>query len=157
MAREAQDAREPEVHGWCSLRLRFDERELELLRGGEQVRGAALANTPRPEVLRTALTLAKAGRKLGSARVGGLVSLDEGELGLLVAALRFASEEVQWAARQQNGASDGSGARFDAVMAAFPELPEKGLWRSFGLIRELDALAVRLDAALRGGAGPRRD
>ena len=148
-----------DTHGWCSLRLRFDERELELLRGSERVRGAALATRTRPDVLRVALTLAKAGRKVASARVGSLVSLDEAEVGLLVEALRFASEEVQWATRQQNAASNGtsndSRPRFDAVMAAFLELPEKGWWRSFGLVRELDALAIRLESALTGGAAPK--
>ena len=155
---ETHGARDTEQsHGWCSLRLRFDERELELLRGGERVRGAALATRTRPEVLRTALTLAKAGRTLGSARAGSLVSLDESEVGLFVEALRFASEEVQWAARQQNGNAHDSRSRLDVVMAAFPELPEKGLWRSFGLVRELDALAIRLECALTGGAAPKRD
>ena len=151
LASGAHDAREPEQsHRWCSLRLRFDERELGLLKGSEQVRGAAFAQTTRPEVLRTALSLAKAGRKLGHAHAGSLLSLDEAEVALLVEALHFASAEVQWAARLQNGAADGSGARYNAVMAAFPELVQKGVWRSFGLIRELDGLALRLHSALTG-------
>ena len=151
VAPEAHDAREvDQSRGWCSLRLRFDERELQLLKGSEQVRGAAYAHIARPDLLRTALTLAKAGRKLGGIVPGRLVSLDEGEVGLLVEALRFASEEVQWASRVPTGASDadGVGARYEAVIGAFPELIEKGLWRSFGLVRELDALAVRLQSAL---------
>ena len=35
-------------------------------------------------------------------------------------------------------------------MDAFPELVEKGAWRSFGIAREMEALAARLDAALKG-------
>ena len=57
-------------YGWCSLRLRFDARELVLLRAAEQVQGAALANMPRPDVLRTALNLARVGHKLGAAAPG---------------------------------------------------------------------------------------
>jgi hypothetical protein len=49
-------------HGWCSLRLRFEQRELELLRHAEQLRGAVMAHTARPAELRSALTLAKAGQ-----------------------------------------------------------------------------------------------
>ena len=37
----------------------------------------------------------------------------------------------------------------EAVSAAFPELVELGGWRSFGLARELEALAARLHTALR--------
>lgn len=57
-------------YGWCSLRLRFDARDLVLLRAAEHVQGAALANMPRPDVLRTALNLARAGHKLGAAAPG---------------------------------------------------------------------------------------
>ena len=130
-------------HGWCSLRLRFDARELELLKGAEELRGANLARTPRPEVLRTALSLAKAGQKLKSARPGSSVVLEESELGLLVEAVRFAMQEVPLAAR-----TDSDERRRDAVLAAFPELVQKGTWRAFGLGRELDTLATRLDGAL---------
>jgi len=35
-------------------------------------------------------------------------------------------------------------------MSAFPELAQKGLWRSFGLVRELEAVAARLQEALKG-------
>jgi hypothetical protein len=132
-------------HGWCSLRVRFDAREIQLLKGAEQLRGVSLAQTPRPDVLRTALNLAKAGHKLASSPAGASVSLEESELGLLVDALRFASKEVQLASRTDNGQASP---RRDEVLKAFPELLEKGLWRSFGLVRELDALALRLDAAL---------
>jgi len=137
--------RDAAQHGWCSLRLRFDQRELELLKGAEQLRGRAMARTPRPDVLRTALNLAKAGHKVGSAVPGGAISLDEGELKLLLEALRFASQEVPWVARPDS-AQDA--ARRGTVVGAFPELAQKGMWRSFGLSRELDALAARLVTAL---------
>ena len=137
--------RDAAQHGWCSLRLRFDQRELELLKGAEQLRGRAMARTPRPDVLRTALNLAKAGHKVGSAVPGGAISLDEGELKLLLEALRFASQEVPWVARPDSGQD---AARRATVISAFPELEQKGMWRSFGLSRELDALAARLATAL---------
>jgi hypothetical protein len=133
------------THGWCSLRLRFEQRELELIKGAEQLRGASLARTPRPEVLRNALSLAKAGQKVGAAAPGASISLEEQELGLLIDALRFASSEVQFAARVDDGTEAD---RHDAVMRAFPELVEKGVWRSFGLVRELDGLAARLSSAV---------
>ena len=128
------------------MRLRFDERELVLLRGAEQVRGAALAHEARPVVLRMALNLAKAGHKLGHATAGASVSLDEPEVKLLLESLRFATLEVQWAARVGSGDLDAP--RRDAVLAAFPELVERGSWRSFGLMRELEAVAARLQGAL---------
>jgi len=136
--------REPSPE-WCSLRLRFDERELVLLKGAERLRGANFAHTPRPDVLRTALSLARAGHKIGGALPGGSVSLEQTELALLIEAARFAGQEVQWATRTPNGAD---ATRRDAVLAAFPELVEKGVWRSFGLHRELEAVAARLQAAL---------
>lgn len=146
MASDARHARKSEQgHGWCSLRLRFDARELELLRGAEHLRGRALAHTARPEVLRTALTLAKIGQKLGAAAPGASVSFEESEAGLLLEALRYGRDEVQQASRQREGED---AARYEAVTAAFPELVEKGLWRSFGLIRELEALTARLHDAL---------
>ncbi len=132
-------------HGWCSLRLRFEERELTLLKGAEHLRGVALAQTARPQVLRTALNLAKAGHKLGVAVPGSSVSLEEGELRLLLEALRFATAEVRWATRAQE---DHDARRREAVLAAFPELVDRGVWRSFGLSRELETLAARLQTAL---------
>jgi hypothetical protein len=123
-------------HGWCSLRLRFDERELGLLRSAEQLRGAELAHTPRPGVLRTALSLAKAGQKLRSATPGISVTLEEGELVLLIEALRHAATEIR------NGN--------EAAISAFPELVQKGTWRAFGLAREIEAITHRLETALRG-------
>ena len=68
-------------HGWCSLRLRFDRRELELLLGAERLRGAAIARAGARDELRTALQLARAGHKVGHTPPGGTVSLDEAELG----------------------------------------------------------------------------
>lgn len=141
--------------GWCSLRLRFEARELELLHGSEQVRGAALAahgRAPAPgvggrETLRTALTLAKAGHKVGHAAPGASVSLDEGELRLLLDAVHFAGDEVHWVTNPAS-ATEADPQRRDAVLQAFPELVERGLWRSFGLTRDLDALAQRLRVAL---------
>ena len=134
-----------QAHGWCSLRLRFDQRELALLRAAEQVRGVALAHTPRPADLRTALLLARAGHKLAVAAPGASISLDENEVNLLLAALRFTTDEVQRASRTQN---DRDSRQRETVAAAFPELSELGGWRSFGLTRELEALAARLKSAL---------
>ena len=130
-------------HGWCSLRLRFDARELELLRGAEQLRGAAMSRTSRPDALRTALSLARAGQKVARAAPGGQIVLDQAELELLVEATRFAARELPGATRPDAGSAER-----DAVLGAFPELAEKGLWRTFGLTRELDALSGRLAAAL---------
>jgi hypothetical protein len=132
-------------HGWCSLRLRFDERELELLRGAEKVRGTALASHNRPDELRGALSLAKVGQKLRYAVAGPSLSFEETELKLLTEAVRFAEVEVHWAAGQREQLDD----RAQAVVGAFPELVERGLWRSFSLTRELDQLAQRLELALR--------
>lgn len=128
------------------MRLRFDQRELELMRGAEQLRGATLARAPRPDLLRLALSLARAGHKLATAAPGASLSLEEGELGLLLEAVRLASQDVQQAARTQDGQA---AERREAVLAAFPELAEKGLWRSFGLSRELDLVAARLETALK--------
>ncbi len=133
-------------HGWCSLRVRFGERELVLLRGAEQLRGAAMARQARPDDLRSALTLAKSGHKLRHATAGTPLVFEEGELRLLLAAVRFAHNEIQRAASQQSTSTDG---RVQVVLDAFPELVERGLWRSYGLTRELDELAQRLDEALR--------
>jgi hypothetical protein len=138
------------THGWCSLRLRFEDRELELIRGAERLRGTALARTARPEVLRTALSLAKAGHKIGASSAGSSVSLEESEVSLLLDALRFASQEVQRATRAPNGESGQDRGQYDAVLGAFPELVQKGVWRSFGLARELEAVATRLQTALKG-------
>jgi hypothetical protein len=148
-----QDREREQAHGWCSLRLRFDERELALLRGSEQVRGYALAHTPRPDDLRTALHLAKAGHKLAAAAPGASVSLEEKELNLLLTALRYATDEVQRLAKTPNGQTsrqrEAEEARQrDVVGAAFPELTELGGWRTFGLTRELEALTMRLQTAL---------
>jgi hypothetical protein len=132
-------------HGWCSLRLRFEERELTLLKGAEQLRGVTLAHTARPQVLRTALNLAKAGHKLGAAAPGASVVFEEAEVGLLLDAVRFATGEVRWATRAQE---DQDARRREAVLTAFPELVDRGVWRSFGLSRELETVAARLQTAL---------
>jgi hypothetical protein len=126
--------------------VRFDERELRLMRAAEQVRGAALARQAKPGELRAALALAKAGQKLRYAAAGPSLVFEEPELRMLLEAVRFAHDEVQWAGSQRDAAGDG---RIQAILNAFPELVERGLWRSFGLTRELDELAQRLDAALR--------
>jgi hypothetical protein len=139
------DRREPASHGWCSLRLRFDESELALLKSAEQLRGATLSHTTRSDTLRAALSLAKAGHKIALASPGASVSLDEPEVALFIEALRFAVDEVQWASRASNGQEGG---RRDAISKAFPELVEKGSWRTFGLVREIETLAGRLQTAL---------
>jgi hypothetical protein len=98
-------------------------------------------------VLRTALTLAKAGQKLSVAAPGASVSLDEVEVGLLLEALHFAIEEIQWTFKTKTHDEEDARRR-DAVLTAFPELADRGRWRSFGLSRDLEALAARLQSAL---------
>ncbi len=127
------------------MRLRFEERELTLLKGAEHLRGVTLAQTARPQVLRTALNLAKAGHKLSVAAPGSSVILEEAEVGLLLDAVRFATDEVHWATRAHE---EQDTRRSEAVLSAFPELVERGVWRSFGLTRELETLASRLQTAL---------
>jgi hypothetical protein len=117
-----------------------------LLKGAEQVRGVALAHSARPDQLRIALNLAKAGHKLARAEARSSVSLEESEVQLLLESLRYANDEVHWAARTNEDEHDGH--RREAVMQAFPELVERGAWRSFGLSRELEALVARLAGAL---------
>ena len=133
---------------WCSLRLRFDARELELLHASEQVRGTALSIHGRPEALRNALTLAKAGHKISHAHPGSSVSLDEVELELLLEAVRFATAEVHWATSAGTHVEAADERRRQVILDAFPELVERGLWRSFGLTRDLEALAERMHGAL---------
>jgi hypothetical protein len=135
-------------HGWCSLRLRFDDRELGLLRGAEQVRGASLAHHARPDQLRDALSLSRAGAKLAHARPGASITLDESEVRLLLDALRFANGEIHWVSDQAARQPGASGERQMAVLHGFPELVERGLWRSFAVCRDLDGLAARLQKAL---------
>ena len=88
----------------------------------------------------------KAGQKLRNASPGASLSFEETELQLLLEAVRFANDEIHWAAAQRD---NGAAERKQAVLDAFPELVERGLWRSFGLTRELDDLVQRLDVALR--------
>jgi len=117
-----------------------------LLRAAEHARGTAYALHSRPDALRTALALSKAGHKLRHAGPGASVSFEEAELQLLLEAVRFANDEVHWAARQRETDTDP---RRTAILEAFPELVERGLWRSYGLTRELEELAQRLEGALR--------
>jgi hypothetical protein len=137
--------RRDQSHGWCSLRLRFDQRELALLRASERVRGAALAHQARPNVLREAINLAKLGSKLTRTTPGANLTLEEPDVNMLVEAVRFAIGEVQWAAGMRD-AEDSP--RRQAVLDGFSELSEQGMWRSFGVIRDLEALADRLRQAL---------
>jgi hypothetical protein len=131
------------------LRLRFDDRDLNLLRGAEHVRGAALAHHPRPDELRDALSLSRSGSKLAHASPGASVNLEENEVKLLVQAIRFATSEVHWLSDQANQARAANQAERQAsVLTSFPELTERGLWRSFGLCRDLERLADRLQHAL---------
>ncbi len=116
-----------------------------LLKGAEQIRGAAYALTPRPDVLRTALNLARAGHKVAQAHAGASISLDEPELRLLIDALRFSTDEVRWASRQPE---DDRSPRRETVLRAYPELSERGAWRGFGLSRELEELSARLASSL---------
>jgi hypothetical protein len=97
-------------------------------------------------MLRTALALSKAGQKLRHASAGTSLTFEQSELQLLLDCVRFANGEVHWAAAQRENGADP---RREAVLAAFPELVERGLWRSFGLTRELDELTQRLEGALR--------
>jgi hypothetical protein len=71
---------------------------------------------------------------------GAIVVLDENELSLLLDAVRYAIPKVQSAGHP----SDDQ----ETVLAAFPELVEQGTWRAFGMVRDLEALANRLTAAL---------
>src|SRR5258708_28628909 len=109
------------------------------------MRGLGLAENAKPQVLRTALDLAKAGHKLGVATPGSVLVFEEAEVGLLLEAVRFATEEVRWATRAQE---DTDARRRDGVLTAFPELVDRGVWRSFGLSRELETVATRLQTAL---------
>jgi len=77
-----------------------------LLRAAEHARGTAYALHSRPDALRTALALSKAGHKLRHAGPGASVSFEEAELQLLLEAVRFANDEVHWAARQRETDTD---------------------------------------------------
>jgi hypothetical protein len=91
------------------------------------------------------LSIARVGHKLRRASPGSTVSLDEGELTLLLEAARWAVEEVHFASTPT---AEADAARRDAALEAFPELVEKGLWRSFALTRDLQSVAERLQTAL---------
>ena len=136
--------------GWCSLRFRFDREEIDLLRGAELVHGAHLAHRARPDALRAAMTLARAGHKLAQAIPGVSVSLADGETHALLEALRFAAGEVRWLSEPPADAeSRAASERRQVIERAFPVLAASR-WRSFGLSRSLDSLARRLELALRG-------
>src|SRR5438105_3622833 len=138
------------------MRMRFEPGELALLHSAEQLRGTQLARGPaRPDALRAALALAKAGRKLTSAGPGAAVSLDESEVRLLREAVEMAGVEVHWLSQtgEHEDPEPRTAQRQQAVRQAFPELVERGLWRAFGVCRELETLGRRLDAALHAG-GP---
>lgn len=146
--------------GWCSLRFRFDEDELSLLRAAEHLRGAELARAGRADTLRDALTLARVSRKATEAGPSALVSLSESELQLLASAVRYAAEEVRWlgekaerdlAATSSPLARQRLEHRREALGQAFPNFGERGSWRGFGLHRALEALATHMDEALAAG------
>lgn len=139
-------------HGWCSMRFRFEEEEIGILRAAERLRGSYLSRSTRPDALRGAITLARAGQKLVGVGPDTLVTLAETEAQLLAETARFAAAEVRWLAEQADRPLDRqSAARRDAVGEAFPDLLERGAWRAFGLSRALDAVAARLEGAASGG------
>lgn len=136
--------------GWCSLQFRFDAGQLALLQAAERAYGAILAASGRPDTLRTALALARVGRKVARTDPGGALNVSQLELGLLVTALRAASAELQWLADQTSTRQDAhERARREAILAAFPELAQGG-WRTFGVRRALEALERRLSAPTAG-------
>lgn len=153
-------AGKPPLPGWCSLRLRFDEDELALLRAAEHLRGGELARIGRADSLRDALALARVSRKVTGAEPGSLTTLSETELQLLVAAVRFAATEVHWLgekAEQEVAIAAGPRERQllehrrEALASAFPNLGKRGSWRGSGLHQALEGLAARMDEALRAG------
>lgn len=143
-------------NGWCCLRFRFDDDELALLAAAESLRGTALAKAGRPDSLRDALALAKAGRKVARATAGSMVSLDEAELRLVSAAIDYAAGEVRWLGDAGEASDRASVERRDAVGKTFPHLVQQGAWRGFGLRRALEALSERLTAALGATSTPTR-
>ena len=128
------------------MRFRFDDAEMGLLRAAERVHGAALARAGRPDTLRAALALAKAGRKVAAAAAGEAVVLTGGETALLTEALARAATDVQWVGEQGEGAPSilAEADRRAAVLEAFPARAQHGTWRAFGLRRDLEALLARL-------------
>lgn len=132
------------TRAWCCLRLRFDERELALLRGAESIRGAGLAQDGRPAMLRVALNLARLGRKLSGATAGAVVSLEDSEIKLALEALDYAVAELPAVAHADESASTPS---VRAALESFPEL-RGSTWRSFGLTREIETIRDRLRQAL---------
>jgi hypothetical protein len=126
-----------------------------LLRAAEQVHGAELARLSRPDTLRTALALAKVGRKLERAAPGTSVSLEESEALLLERALRAAAAEVKWLSdRVSETPGRETEMRRETLTRACPDLAERGRWKSFGLARDIEAVADRLAAARQGQSAP---
>ncbi len=133
--------------GWCSLRLRFAPEELALLGAAEHTYGAHLARQPRADALRSAIALARVGRKVAAGAPGAPTSLREHELLALLEALRFAAAEVRWLGEHGAQATDrASRERREHVEKGFPELAAN-VWRAFGTGQALDRLARRLDQA----------
>ena len=134
---------------WCCLRLRFDEDELKLLRASERLWGAALARRARPDALREAMALARAGHKVGQAGPDTTATLAESDVQLLAQAVRYAAEEVRWLGEHADQLADRKAIERQGYLGvAFPELVERGGWRGFGLRRGLESLSERLSSAL---------
>lgn len=138
--------------GWCSMRFRFDEDELSLVRAAEQLRGAALAREGRPASLREALTLARLGARVRKLSPGEQVVLSEADSQLLLSAVRFAADEVRWLGEVLESTTEpgsirdrqAAEGRRQALRAVFPDLVQRGSWRGYGLRRALEGLASRL-------------
>jgi len=130
---------------WCSLRLRFEDPQLGLLRSAEQLYGALLARGVKRDTLRDALALAKLGKRLAAATAGEMLVLSESEVKLLVVALRASLAEIH--AVSALGAGGDASERAARLREAFPELSDR-MWRAFGVSRELEALTRQIEAAV---------
>lgn len=137
----------PRGSAWCSLRLRFTEQELALLRSSEQLDGFMLADRARPDTLRDALALARVGKRLAAAQPGELLSLSERDTRLLEDAIAASIAEIQWFGA--DGVDSTAPERADRTRRAFPELAEQP-WRAFAVGRALRDLQQRISAALAG-------
>jgi hypothetical protein len=135
----------PRGSAWCSLRLRFTEEELVLLRSSEQLGGFVLADRARPDTLRDALALARVGKRLASAQPDELLSLSERDTRLLENAIAASIAEIQWFGADALDATALS--RAARTRRAFPGLAEQP-WRAFAVGRALRALQQRIGAAL---------
>ena len=137
----------PRGSAWCSLRLRFTEQELALLRSSEQLDGFMLADRARPDSLRDALALARVGKRLAAAQAGELLSLSERDTRLLADAIAASIAEIQWFGT--DGMDSTPPERVDRTRRAFPELAEQP-WRAFAVGRALRDLQQRISTALAG-------